>query len=199
MTMQLHPCARCRRHVEITAEACPFCSAALTPAQPVVRFVGGRLSRAAVFASATLVSANGCWTSSTSSTSSTRTSATQTTVENQSPASGPGTISGHVHNGHTREVITNFQVTVISADGKRLTSQSDSEGAFAFSGLAPGVYTVEWMQPSANRRLAPEEPKRQTVRVAAGQTAIADIEIDYPVPSNAKMPYGAPPMRGRVV
>jgi hypothetical protein len=201
MTMQLHPCARCRRHVEVTAEACPFCDAALVPAQPVVRFVGGRLSRAAVFASATLVSTSGCWTSSSTTTSS---PATQTTaVENQPPSNetAAGAITGHVYNSQTHESIASVGVTLISPDRKRVTARTDSQGTFVFSGLAPGDYTLEWIQEPTNRRRDPDEARtmRQTVLVGAGQTAVADITLYFPIPSNVKMPYGAPPRRGRVV
>jgi hypothetical protein len=194
MTMQLHPCALCRRHVEVTATVCPFCSSALSPVQPSVRFVGGRLSRAAVFAGATLVSANGCWTSSSPSQA--------PTVPNQaSTTAGAGAITGHVYNSQSHEAIASVGVTLISPDRRRIATRTDSDGTFVFSGLAPGDYTLEWIQEPTNRRRDPDEPRtmRQTVMVGAGQTAIADITLYFPVPSNVKMPYGAPPMRGRVV
>jgi len=50
---ELRPCAECRRHVSVDERECPFCSAALTAVVPT-RVVLGRVSRAAVFASAAL-------------------------------------------------------------------------------------------------------------------------------------------------
>ena len=51
--MQLTPCGECRRHVDVSEAACPFCSAPLT-AEPARSSRLGRMSRAAVFASAAL-------------------------------------------------------------------------------------------------------------------------------------------------
>jgi hypothetical protein len=50
----LTPCAGCRRHVEEIEPKCPFCGAAVQAAR-IVPVLEGRLSRAAVFASAVLV------------------------------------------------------------------------------------------------------------------------------------------------
>lgn len=52
----LQPCAACDRHVASTEPACPFCGATLTPVapRPAVR---RRLTRAALFAGATLATA----------------------------------------------------------------------------------------------------------------------------------------------
>ena len=56
--IDLRPCSRCRRHVRFADESCPFCGAAL--AAPVAhRIPRGRLSRAAVFASAATLAACG--------------------------------------------------------------------------------------------------------------------------------------------
>jgi hypothetical protein len=57
----LRPCTACQRHVELRETACPFCSAALQPAEPRSPFAG-KITRAAVFASATLaaVGAGAC-------------------------------------------------------------------------------------------------------------------------------------------
>lgn len=151
-----------------------------------------------MFASATLVSANGCWTSSSPSTTP---SSPTTTVEDPSSPQTAGAITGHVYNSQTHEAIASVAVTLISPDGKKLVARTDTGGTFAFSGLVPGDYTLEWIQEPTNRRRDPDEPRtmRQTVMVGAGQTAIADITVYFPIPSNVKMPYGAPPMRGRVV
>ncbi|MDB4956378.1 MAG: hypothetical protein JWO36_3947 [Myxococcales bacterium] len=52
--VELVPCPQCHRHVAVGEAACPFCGAAPRLA-PKRLTLGGRLSRAAVFASATLV------------------------------------------------------------------------------------------------------------------------------------------------
>jgi hypothetical protein len=57
---QLVPCSGCRRHVVETEPACPFCGAAPSPIVPGTATRVARLSRAAVFAGATLVTATGC-------------------------------------------------------------------------------------------------------------------------------------------
>src|SRR5947208_3276962 len=51
--MQLVACARCKRHIRVSAARCPFCDGA-REAHLISRLVdtGGRLSRAAVFAGA---------------------------------------------------------------------------------------------------------------------------------------------------
>src|SRR5690348_1838796 len=53
--MELQPCPGCRRHV--AEAACPFCGAAVERGERGALF--GRLSRAAVFASATLIACGG--------------------------------------------------------------------------------------------------------------------------------------------
>ncbi len=49
----LRPCTGCQRHVENSESACPFCGVALAHAEPRPRFTS-KLTRAAIFASATL-------------------------------------------------------------------------------------------------------------------------------------------------
>lgn len=56
---ELRPCTACDRHVAIDEPSCPFCAAPLEPAVPRPR-IRGRLSRAAVFATATLATAAAC-------------------------------------------------------------------------------------------------------------------------------------------
>lgn len=56
----LIPCGACRRHIETTETACPFCEAP-NQARPIARSIlEGRFSRAAVFAGATAIAAPGC-------------------------------------------------------------------------------------------------------------------------------------------
>lgn len=55
--IELHPCPSCHRHVR--GSACPFCGARATRREPIDLGVG-RVSRAIVFASATLTAASSC-------------------------------------------------------------------------------------------------------------------------------------------
>ena len=57
--IDLQPCAACDRHVASTDPACPFCGAAVSPVPPRPSVRRG-LSRAALFASATLATAAAC-------------------------------------------------------------------------------------------------------------------------------------------
>lgn len=57
--IELRPCSECQRHVAITETTCPFCRVSLVAAEPR-SLVRGRLSRAAVFASATLATTAAC-------------------------------------------------------------------------------------------------------------------------------------------
>lgn len=50
---ELLPCGECRRHVAVSASACPFCGATREAGTPASARLG-RLSRAAVFAGAAL-------------------------------------------------------------------------------------------------------------------------------------------------
>jgi hypothetical protein len=54
---ELHPCRSCRRHVR--DDRCPFCGATPARREPIDLGIG-RVSRAVVFASATLVAAGAC-------------------------------------------------------------------------------------------------------------------------------------------
>ncbi|HTL34255.1 MAG TPA: hypothetical protein VL326_14095 [Kofleriaceae bacterium] len=54
---ELSPCPACRRHVR--GASCPFCGEG-TPRRPPIDLGAGRVSRAIVFASATLAASTGC-------------------------------------------------------------------------------------------------------------------------------------------
>jgi hypothetical protein len=56
--LALEPCPHCQRHVAITEAACPFCAGALPTMAPRTFGLRG-MSRAAVFAGATLATACG--------------------------------------------------------------------------------------------------------------------------------------------
>lgn len=52
---KLSPCAQCRRHVRADEATCPFCGSEVTTAEPVPSRPALRLTRAALFAGATLL------------------------------------------------------------------------------------------------------------------------------------------------
>lgn len=56
---RLRPCSECQRHVRVDESACPFCDAELEPVEPARRG-GSAVTRAAIFAGATLLAAPGC-------------------------------------------------------------------------------------------------------------------------------------------
>ncbi|HEU0034283.1 MAG TPA: hypothetical protein VFQ53_26855 [Kofleriaceae bacterium] len=76
---ELRPCTACHRHVATTETACPFCQTALpaSAARPIARV---RLTRAAVFASATLATA-GCGGKSKPDTTTTNTGSNTATAD----------------------------------------------------------------------------------------------------------------------
>jgi hypothetical protein len=56
---RLQPCPECKRHVRASASECPFCAEPISPA-PARPLPNGRLTRAAIFASALATSAAAC-------------------------------------------------------------------------------------------------------------------------------------------
>lgn len=56
---KLRPCPECQRHVRVTETECPFCASAIDAPEPARR-PGSAMTRAAIFAGATLLSAPGC-------------------------------------------------------------------------------------------------------------------------------------------
>ena len=199
--MQLRPCAQCRRHVDLTETACPFCHAALEPVAPRSVHVAGRLSRAAVFAGATLTSAaltGACWTGSAPPTTTpVDDTQTQGPVEANPAAIPAGTIRGVVRNHATAAPVIGVRVMLrADATGALMQGLTDEHGEYVFSGLAPGSYTIT-NQPNHPR----QAPVQISVELPADTGARGDFAIAVPAPnhSNIPMPYGAPPARRRVV
>lgn len=199
--IELRPCPACHRHVADEV-ACPFCGAAREPAAPH-RIPAGRLSRAAVFASATLA---GCWSSNAGSKQ-----VDQHVVEQQPDPTdhhdgtpvdkGPPPVAG---TGHVEGVITDssgnpvvgIAVTLNAAGGEQTTS-TDARGHYAFHNVAVGAATI-LVRTSNNPR---HSPMMSGVTVSDGGVAVGNMVVTYPRsnPSNIPMPYGAPPARRRVV
>ena len=91
---ELRPCTACDRHVAIDESSCPFCAAALAPAVPRPR-IRGRLSRAAVFASATLAVAACGGGKPKGSTNTSTTPPTADAGVEPAPADAPEVVSPH--------------------------------------------------------------------------------------------------------
>ena len=215
--MELVACARCNRHVRVSAARCPFCSAARQPTG-IGRLVdlGGRLSRAAVFAGAAA-----CYTNPPATQNppppppppdgdvqqqqppppgdgfakppdGDATTTTTTTTTTTAPATG--TISGVVRSGDTNAPLPNVRVNL---GGQ--TTVTGSDGRYEFKNVPPGQYEVE-LQGNGNPR---QPPPSVWVEVKAGATAQADIatypQIRVRDRGPCCKPYGAPPARRRVV
>lgn len=183
--MSFEPCGECRRHVRVGASACPFCGAAGRSVPAKTRMLG-RISRAAVFASAT----SACWTGSTPP-------AQTTTVSNkvEAPATA-GIISGRVVDASTKQAMAGVVVEVYPVKGgDARTVTTDANGRYQLT-LEPGDYQVIFRGPQQNPRMAPYP---NNVKIEAGQTLTLDNSYEPFDPSNIPMPYGAPPARRRVV
>lgn len=211
--LELRPCSSCRRHVADEAR-CPFCDAPLAPAVPA-RIPHGRLSRAAIFASATLA---GCWSSNApagniahpdddhaadhrdaeAADKPADTLAVDTKPADGTPIAKTGTIEGTVRNA-AGDPVPGFRLSLSAADGAQVAvAVTDANGHYVFRGVAVGNADVE-VRISNNPR---NGPLVRPVIVIEGAVAHADIALPpsrVNPPNNIPMPYGAPPARHRVV
>lgn len=154
----------------------------------------GRLSRAAVFAGATLAGA--CWTSS-SPQQTTPIEEKQGPVEAKPSAVAPGEIRGVVRNGASGAALAGFRVLLRSNEtGASQQGLTDQNGEYVFSGLPAGSYVVSY-QPNHPR----QGPTEVSVTLAADAGQRADIAVYFPEPDRGPCckPYGAPPARRRIV
>jgi hypothetical protein len=195
---ELVPCPTSRRHCRRDAP-CPFCGAALP--QIAARSPGaasGRLSRAAIFAGAAFV-APACGSAS----SHPGPSSTPSNTATDSRASS-GRLSGTVTNMRTRLPAPGEAIWIRSAPSEhppkhpfeRSTMTAD-DGTYTFDDLPPGEYVVVF--PSMRRRNDDDDDRGTRVTIKRGEAAVLDQAIVVYDPSDAKMPYGAPPVRRRVV
>jgi TonB-linked SusC/RagA family outer membrane protein len=83
-------------------------------------------------------------------------------------AQGSAAIEGRVTDARSKQGVVGVAVSV---QGTRLGALTDDEGRFRIGGVAPGTYTV------VARRLG-FAPHRQTVIVAADQSAVAEIVLE---------------------
>ena len=186
--MILRPCTGCRRHVANVEAACPFCGAALAVVAVAPHAAPlGRLSRAAVFASAATLA--GCWTN-----------AAPPPAQHASPP-GPGG-AGDSQGG--TDPWANQDRASHDATSRSAPGRDAGVGHFAHAPNDAGVATVH----------APADAGVATAHVPADAPPllIHDPEDDLrnnnrrhtcssPGPGRAPvcMPYGAPPARRRVV
>jgi hypothetical protein len=89
--MELQPCTACRRHIATNHARCPFCDASSSPAEmPERAFV--RMSRAMVFAGATLAAA--CGGSRAPQPAATSSTSTQASPPPVTPDAGAAAVAG---------------------------------------------------------------------------------------------------------
>ena len=223
--MTLVPCVGCRRHVALGASTCPFCGEALPTdlAVPQPRRAAGRLSRAAVFAGATLA---GCYTSASTPQPPPPDDHHEHEVVVQPPPppvdAGPfsqpppdasTTVQQPVASNELRGRVTvapdghplvRHEVRLFAQGQQARTTHTDRSGEYVFQGLPAGTYNLVVDQlPPNNPRQSPRPPIRRQVHVADGASARADVTVHAPPPVIDRgpccKPYGAPPARRRVV
>jgi hypothetical protein len=221
--MRLHPCPRCRRHARIDHATCPFCGASIPNSRNQGPGIAARLTRATIFAGATL--ATGCHP--------TPSTPPQTAAAPPAPADAPrdtppdspfdalppvdaaidapidaavptkpaattGTIRGQVTD-YDGRALAKMKVTVQleKAEKPHASTRSDRNGYYRFDGLAPGMYRLTYRGGPKGQFTTP-----RTVVVIAGDEQVVDVSLEPvkpPKPNTCCMPYGAPPSRRRVV
>lgn len=183
--MNLRPCTRCRRHVVAADPTCPFCGAAVDRTS-LSRRALGRISRAAVFASAV-----GC---AKTAPPPAQPSPTEPRFA-VPPANESASVRGVVTAGGVP--VNGMRVTLepLGASVRRST-RTDANGAYAFDDVPVGRYRVA---PVTNERRPPPSADLDL-------TANARLEQNFQLPAAAPVdhhheakPYGAPPARRRVV
>jgi hypothetical protein len=162
----------------------------------------GKVGRAAIFASA-----SACWTSTTSGPPNTPVrngvasegSGSAQTDEVLIPAPGTGfaSIGGIATDSATGQPLANVNIQIYPESGQGTQwAKSDAQGHYAVTDLPPGKYGLQFKGPGDPGRMAPET---HYVELRAGDRKRLDAPVDNRDWSNIPMPYGAPPMRRRVV
>jgi hypothetical protein len=191
--MLLRECPRCRRHVSVRELECPFCDVTLGGSSTSVRVaVAGRLSRAAVFAGATLAG-TACWTDANTPRT---TPIEHKTVDAKPTPPPPGTIRGVIRNAGTGEPLPGMSLMIALRDGNTVYATSNQQGQYEFTNLPPGEYLVEYEL--GNPR---ERPHGIKVTLGGDAGTLADVRVVLPAPDRGPCckPYGAPPARRRLV
>lgn len=190
--MALTPCPECRRHVAADDLRCPFCEVGDAGGVPrAIKMISGRWSRAAVFAGSALV-APACGPATTAPTE----VKSPPLPEERAAVTGSGRISGKVTGDRTGAPITGA-IHFFDAANKPYTATPDGNGDYVLE-VPPGTYTTH-VPSRSHRRGPPMPPTVITTLVKAGETATVNLTFPEYDPNRAKMPYGAPPARRRVV
>ena len=189
--MVLHPCNHCRRHIDRHAEVCPFCAAVPEAVAPRA-MLAGRLSRAMLFASATLVSCDqGAKPNAESGSGSAAIKAPSTTWKLRGVVKDS---QGRPLGGASIHLVLEGQPTQPAAS---FNAVADAQGRYQVEGATAGRYNVSfsWSDSSASSyRGNAYTSEMLTLVIGSDQSLNATMD-----PSVPAMPYGAPPARRRVV
>jgi hypothetical protein len=189
--MTLVPCPRCRRHVLADDHACPFCGTS-------------RWSRIAILAGALALPACGGAKPAAQppvpaeNTAAQRESSAPTPVEPSVPREATAKITGIVTNTRTQGPLVGDLVYLIGPDGEERHVATDDTGRYEFGSLVAGEYLLRVHVDAG--RMSDEDVKNagDRITVKVGETVEHDVST-YRMDPRAKMPYGAPPARSRVV
>lgn len=179
--MTLLPCPRCRRHVLVDDHACPFCGTA-------------RWSRAAILAGALALPACGGSTKPAAPPA----LVSNTVEESPPPPGATATITGIVTNTRTNGPLVSGYVILVGPDGMQHRALTDETGRYELTGLAAGEYRLSSPPDGGRRRPEDEYAAGDRITVRPGETVEHDLAT-WKMDPRAKMPYGAPPARRRVV
>jgi hypothetical protein len=215
--MNLEPCPVCVRHVRADASTCPFCGAARSITTPPIRSLG-RVSRAAVFASAL----GGCWSNSSPTPTTTETKheeiadkASVDPVKDQELTKPPdvtdtakSVVPGVLIEGTITDVSTGAPLVNVSIELRHggqhdplpakdvMLARTDSNGHYQFT-APPGFYTLVVRAGVAMRMGYPE--RKLTIESTTPPTRV-DVAVQTRFqPNQIPAPYGAPPARRRTV
>ena len=201
--VDLRACPSCRRHVVIGTKACPFCATTL-PVASAPEVPIGTFSRAAVFAGLALTGP-ACWTGNqpAAQTTTTTTSTTTTPPDPGDPSTPTGNkpdvttarIEGTVTNARTGQALVRYPIDVTPRGGQPRTALTDANGHYRIDKLPAGDYQLAFGGKPMPRR----SPVIVNVSLHVGELKRLDQAIYIPEPSNIPMPYGAPPVRDRMV
>lgn len=179
--MTLSPCPRCRRHVLVDEQRCPFCGTA-------------RWSRIAVLAGVLALPACGGTTTPAATPDPSH-------VSNHAPRIATAKIAGVVTNTRTQGPLVNGYVRLIGPDGVEHTTGTDENGRYEFANLEAGAYVVSAPPTRHGADRGDREEDRlagDTVVVKDGENVQHDLST-WQADPRLKLPYGAPPLRSRLV
>ncbi|NVB79989.1 MAG: hypothetical protein HOV81_16455 [Kofleriaceae bacterium] len=184
--MTLVPCPRCRRHVLADDHACPFCGLS-------------RWSRIAVLAGA--LALPGCWREKPAAQPPApveHTTTTEAPVEQSFPRVATAKITGIVTNTRTSSPLVGDLVYLVGPDGDERHVATDENGRYEFGSLVAGDYFLRVHVDAHRQQDENVKTAGDRITVKVGETVEHDVST-YRMDPRAKMPYGAPPARSRVV